>query len=130
MHTIYSDYRGTWFQINDVDVDEVWSPKVNFRKVVSAENVPLWGTDQNYFFWINAKSHEMSYYQTMKVTVNCRFNFEDYPFDEHQCGLGFGIGANDITYIGFKPIQVLNRDSTPEELRGVREIPNEHLPYR
>ena len=47
-----------------------------------------------------------------------------------MAGLGFGIGANDITYIGFKPIQVLNRDSTPEELRGVREIPNEHLPYR
>ena len=103
---------------------------MTFRKVVSTENVPLWGTDQTYYFWLNAKTHEMSYYQSMKVTVNCRFHFEDYPFDEHQCDLGFGEGSNSDAYVGFNPINILKRDSTAEELKDITEIPNEHLPYR
>ena len=71
----------------------------------------------------------MTFYQYLKVTVSCNFQFNTFPFDFHDCDLDFGLHQNGYKMININPIQVLNSDATSEILNGKKAIPNEHLPF-
>ena len=111
-------------------IKNVWHPEIAFRNVKSAETVPLWGTDQRFGFWFNVKNHNLEYYQSMKVTVYCNFQFNTYPFDEHECDFDFGTpSATAKSGMNFGPIQILNSDSKSTVLNEERAVENDHLPY-
>ena len=102
-----------------------------FRKVIHTEILPLYGDEEHFQLWLNKEESWMEHYQSMKVTFSCKFDFGDYPFDSHDCGLDFGMPAlvhNKSAKFG--PIQILGRDSKTKLLDKEVEIPNDHLPYK
>ena len=35
----------------------------------------------------------MEYYQEMKVTFACNYDFQNYPYDSHVCDFDFGMSS-------------------------------------
>ena len=90
----------------------------------------MYGNDEKYQLWFDIKDNHLEYYQSLKITFACRYDFKDYPFDSHICHLDFGIPSalHNVT-LNFAPVEILKNDSTTEILDFEHEIPNEHLPY-
>ena len=91
---------------------DVWSPDLKFSRVVDSKSVSFWGKDIRKFdFWlehVNGSYNIMRFYQSMKVTFACDFNFESFPFDSHECDLDFGSPSNSYNFsLKFSPVQVL-----------------------
>ena len=60
-------------------------------------------------FWlkhVNDSYNVMKFYQSVKVTIACDFNFESFPFDSHECDLDFGAPAYNKNRLQFAPVQV------------------------
>ena len=111
-------------------IKDVWHPDVAFRYVKSTETIPFWGTDQNFNFWFNAENNNLDYYQAMKVTFYCDYDFNHYPFDEHECHFEFGIPSDQVNYsLNIGPVQILNSNSVPTLLNQDRSFESNHLPY-
>ena len=79
---------------------------------MDSKSVSFWGKDIRKFdFWlehVNDSYNIMKFYQSMKVTFACDFNFESFPFDSHECDLDFGSPSNSYNFsVKFSPVQVL-----------------------
>ena len=72
----------------------------------------------------------MNFYQYLKVTTSCNFDFNDFPFDHHDCEIDFGFHLNSNKSIRINPIKILNADTTASILNYEKEIPDTHLPYK
>ena len=108
----------------------VWRPDITFRKIVGIETLPTYGNDEKFQLWFCATDNHMEYFQAVKVTFACKFDFTNYPFDSHNCNLDFGIpSAYYEDEANFNPVEIIRNDSTTEILDYEHEIPNEHLPY-
>ena len=100
-----------WWQVTQDDLLDVWSPDLKFSRVVDSKSVSFWGKNIRQFdFWIvhvNDSYNIMKFYQSMKVTFACDFNFESFPFDSHECDLDFGSPSNSYNFsLKFSPVQV------------------------
>ena len=123
----------SWFQIIGDDYYKVWAPEIAFRKVTETEIIPLYGKSiGKYDFWANNKNGSllMTFYQSVKVTVSCDFDFSTFPFDHHHCDFDFGCHLNIYNgTVKINPIRVINNDSTPAVLDFNKKIYDKHLPY-
>ena len=63
------------------------------------------------------------------MTFACDYNFENFPFDEHDCDLEFGTpsGVINVT-LTFAPVQVLD-EGKPKQLVQDQNVDNKHLPF-
>ena len=125
-----TEYEKEWYQILDQEIIHVWRPSIQWLKVIDTEILRFYGNNQQFRLWFNIHKNHMELYQYIKVTFACNYNFENYPFDSHECDFDFGmIGSNNQT-AGFEPISVMSDDSTTEPLDYEKFVPNDHLPYR
>ena len=116
-------------QINENDLDKVWNPELKFRKMVHSEILPKVGKVLNFDMWFDGNTNEMDYYQDIKLEIACNFNFEDYPFDKHNCDIDFGTPSQEMgKEMKFDQLHVLNK-SAIIKLTENRPLHNDHLPY-
>ena len=52
-------------------------------------------------YYMNGPS--VTYAERLKITFYCPFEFEDFPFDSHHCGLTFGLSNSDINSFKLMP---------------------------
>ena len=77
-----------WYRILEKEVDLVWRPDITFRKIVGIETLTMYGADEKFQLWFCAADNHMEYFQAVKVTFACKFDFTNYPFDYHNCNFG------------------------------------------
>ena len=106
---------------------------VQFLKVVDTKLIPPYGKEsKKYDFQSQLKDNVlyMTFYQSMKVTTACDFDFSDFPFDDHYCHVDFGMPEYSLNYsVYLSPIQILDSDSTAKSVKEERPIKNGHLPF-
>ena len=123
-----------WFQIIGENYNNVWAPEIVFRQIVSTEIIPPYGKGVGkYDFWVSKRnsSYYMNFYQYLKITTSCNFDFNDFPFDHHDCELDFGFHQNEFNRtVRINPIKVLNHDTTATILNYEKDIPSTHLPFK
>ena len=70
----------------------LYFPKLFFRNAKSVEKQRSYGARSSEYYWL-AKNHEkydFEYYEILKVTSYCHFEFSTFPFDTHECDLVVG----------------------------------------
>ena len=123
-----------WFQIIGENYNNVWAPEIVFRQIVSSEIILPYGKGVGkYDFWVSKRnsSYYMNFYQYLKITTSCNFDFNDFPFDHHDCELDFCFHQNEFNKtVRINPIKVLNPDTTASILNYEKKIPSTHLPFK
>ena len=111
----------------------MWTPLIQFLKVVNVRLLPPYGKEsKKYDFQGQLKDNGllMTFYQSLKVTTACDFDFSDFPFDDHYCNVDFGMPEYGLNYsLYISPIQVLNNDTTAVFVNEEKYIKNGHLPF-
>lgn len=70
-----------------VELEEVWSPVVYFGNAIIVRDLESFGTDQDQLsiVWLDSSRHVMRYSIKFTVSLSCKMNFYDFPFDDHKC---------------------------------------------
>ena len=83
-------------------------------------------SSENDFFYFRPP-HELFYVQRLKITTYCPFNFNEFPFDSHQCELSFGLASTAIGhFILLQPI-VTNGDVSANSTESKTHSWNLHV---
>ena len=75
---------------------------------------------QQDYFWFNTIEtyrHDFEYYETLKITYHCNFDFSTFPFDYHTCNLTLGssyISVGNMTLL--KPMIVFGVTNTTDDI--------------
>ena len=108
--------------------EKLFFPKSLFRNIKSIEKQKSYGAESTEHYWM-AKNHEkydFEYYETLKITSYCLFEFSTFPFDTNNCDLTVG-SSSPMKYIqNSKPTVFYEKFSSKE-----KSIPIEskHVPF-
>ena len=101
---------------------EIWLPKIMFENAQKIETIKGFGFKDSLEFNINGQSGLLRK-EILQVKFPCPFQFESYPFDKHECKLGFYefqytktqkpmIGLNRVKFLTFKS-ETTKKENTP-----------------
>ena len=83
--------------------ESLFFPKLSFNNAKSIEKQKSYGArSAEYFFMITNYHHDFEYFESVKLTSYCQFEFSSFPFDAHNCEILVGSGVN---YIGTQKIK-------------------------
>ena len=75
----------------------------------------------------------VTYVERLKITFYCSFEFENFPFDSHHCGLNFGLSNSDINSFKLMPTNLTYENfstlSTSEEAGMNIKSENNPMPF-
>ena len=64
------------------------------------------------YFWIHSDQY-LLYQERMQITIYCPLEFEDFPFDRHECSLNIGVSSYSPYNVALLPMTILHHmDST------------------
>ena len=64
----------------------------------------------------NYEKHDFEYYERLKITSYCHFEFTTFPFDSHNCELTMGSGSTSINYMRIlKPTVIYKKFNSKED---------------
>ena len=134
MHCLFLFRSGRWFQVEANIAKEIWTPDINFNKLIDQSPIVLAGKSRRkYEFWLKMSDSEVEskLYQSFKVKFACEYHFEYFPFDSHLCNLDYGLEMNSNFSTLMLPIKILGKDTKATLLKKGEyvDIPNNHLPY-
>ena len=75
----------------------LYFPKLFFRNAKSVEKQRSYGARSSEYYWL-AKNHEkydFEYYEILKVTSYCHFDFSTFPLDTQHCSF-LQMGTSDM----------------------------------
>ena len=67
--------------------EDIWHPKLMFTKSHYVQKVKGYGFKDAVQFYMTRKALVRS--EFLRIKFPCRFNFQSYPFDKHECKLEF-----------------------------------------
>ena len=73
---------------------ELLFPKLRFKNVKEIEQLYEYGPSSDHDFFYSRPPHGLIYVERLKITVYCPFEFNNFPFDVHQCNLSFGLSSS------------------------------------
>ena len=80
--------------------DKLFFPKSLFRNIKSIEKQKSYGAQSSEHYWMakNYEKYDFEYYETLKITSYCLFEFSSFPFDTNDCDLLVG-SSGPMQYI-------------------------------
>ena len=83
-------------------MDLVGRPDIMFMNAFEIERVPMFGQHNFNYFWLYTWDESiLEYAEYVKLKIGCDFNFEHFPFDQHECSLKFLSISNDHYMLNF-----------------------------
>ena len=101
--------------IDDSLKKELWNPHLQFYKVKDVEKPKGYGFDEYHRYEYRETSwsgHGFRKAELITLKIPCRFKFNDYPFDKHQCNLTFF----ELRYFDKIPIEIKNIHYEDQEI--------------
>ena len=90
-------YRNkTVFKIDKAIPEGLSFPKLRFVNAKEVEKLEEYGPSSENDFFYFIPPHSLFYVQRLKITAYCPFNFNEFPFDSHECELSFGLASTGI----------------------------------
>ena len=69
----------------------IWHPIYEFENFIRYEQrATRYGKSKLSSFWYNQNKSLLYYSEHFELTFGCRFNFESYPIDQHECRIEYG----------------------------------------
>ena len=135
LHIEFNNFKRheKWFQITGENYNNVWAPELVFRRIVSAVTIPPYGKGNGkHDFWVQMINGTalMTFYEYLKVTISCHFQFDTFPVDVNNCDLDFGFHQLTYNYAArINPIKFLNDDASANVTDDEKIVHGEHLPF-
>ena len=84
-------YRLPEVAIREAKTNVIWHPKITFLRLLSLEKFPGIGYETIKYFYYrdNGNSDKIHMFENFKLKFSCDFDFQTYPFDEHECDVAF-----------------------------------------
>ena len=81
-----------------MDMRNLWTPTVYIGNAKHVNKLGSFGEDSLSYLWYKFSSHMMHYSEIFTATVFCGLNFNNFPFDSHECILDLKnwIGWNEV----------------------------------
>ena len=76
----------------------LYFPKLLFDNAKSIEKSKSFGARSSQYYWMakNYEKYDFEYYERIKLTSYCQFEFSTFPFDAHDCEVTVGSGIGSI----------------------------------
>ena len=71
----------------------VWHPIIEFGNLLHYEKKEVYGGTKPFIFWYFGNLNpefQMVYGEGLQLTFSCKFEFNDFPFDLHECPMEYG----------------------------------------
>ena len=95
--------------MNQIVSKEVFFPKLRVKDDKEITSGFEFGPDNGKdFFWIS--NGKATYQERLKITIYCSFEFENFPFDSHQCNLSIGVSNYSPNHVELLPLTILYED--------------------
>ena len=88
---LFTFYRIPEVAIREEKTNVIWHPKITFLKLLSLEKFPGIGYERikNFYYRANSGFDKIHMFEIFKLKFSCDFDFQTYPFDEHECDVAF-----------------------------------------
>ena len=81
--------------IDERMTDLIWHPKISFLHLLSIKNIGGLGFNNKQGFYAE-NNHTFTMEEVIEVTISCDFNFQDFPFDNHECDFEYWVKEESI----------------------------------
>ena len=89
---------------------ELYFPNLLFSNIKYIEKQLNYGPRFQEYYWMNTLEnipYDFEYYETLKITSYCHFDYSTFPFDHHKCELNLGVTDRSINVLKLsKPILI------------------------
>ena len=71
----------------------IWHPIIEFGNLIHYEKKEVYGGTKPFIFWYFGNvSPDITvvYGEGLQLTFSCKFEFNDFPFDSHECPMEYG----------------------------------------
>ena len=124
LYIFFQNFRD--FEITKKDIENIWHPTIEFGHLLRYEKIKVYGGSKSFSFWYG--KHWGNYYsEEFQLTFSCRFDFQNYPFDSHECHMEYGDDMWNTSYMTFNNSEIIYENKT--HTFGGNPIIIHHLPF-
>ena len=131
--TAYSINDGniTWQEVPLSSYNEIRRPSLMFLNAFDVQKISLFGSDRFNYFWIYTENQtSFEYAEYLQVTLGCNFEFNNFPFDRHDCKMEFFCPSYDEPMLEFKEIHLEDSHTGVEvPMNESFDLLNERIPF-
>ena len=81
----------------------IWLPKIDFVNLKSIEKPIGFGYHKTQEYYANNKNL-FAMAENFKIKISCHFEFQNFPFDQHDCDLLFYTKQYPPEYVILNPV--------------------------
>ena len=131
-YSIYDPLNDTYLEVPLSNYNEIRRPSLMFLNAFEVQKMSLFGGDRFDYFWIYTKNQtNFEYAEYLQVKLGCNFEFNNYPFDRHDCDLKFYCPSYDEPMLEFKEIHLYDSLTGGEvSMNESLELRNGRIPFR
>ena len=130
-YSIYDPLNDTYLEVPLSNYNEIRRPSLMFLNAFEVQKMSLFGGDRFNYFWIYTKNQtNFEYAEYLQVKLGCDFEFNNYPFDRHDCDLKFFCPSYDEPMLEFKEIHLYDSFTGGEvSMNESLELQNGRIPF-
>ena len=78
------------------NIKDLWSPTVYMANAENVKKYESLGEDQLSYLWYEYSNKMLHFSEIFSATVSCELDFNNYPFDSHECILRLKVTRNNV----------------------------------
>ena len=137
MIILYFSRSLIWYQVNEVDQNQIFFPTLQIIGAWKIERMRHYGPmDNDYFWFLHPNMMEwqlhpdmLEFQQHLKVTIYCPFVFKTFPFDTNYCDFSFGALENENKSIQLNSTRIRYKHKRLHQGEGLLYLDESYLPF-
>ena len=118
-----------WYEVNMFDQTQIFTPTLEISGTKTIVRTRKYGAIDKDYFWYLHPDSMLEYQQSLKVTIYCSMNFENFPFDYHKCDLNFGASGIDNYVLKMNPAKINYKNQSVRHNEGLLIMKQSRLPF-
>ena len=91
-----------WKIVNNNDIEQIFTPTLKVANTKSVAWFETYGAADYKYFWFK-RPHHFEFRSSFRVDLYCTFEFNQFPFDSHQCDFFIGGYSLSVLYQTITP---------------------------
>ena len=127
-----NDGNITWQEVPLSSYNEIRRPSLMFLNAFDVQKISLFGSDRFNYFWIYTENQtRFEYAEYLQVKLGCNFEFNNFPFDRHDCKMDFFCPSYDEPMLEFTEIHIYDSVTGVEVPKNESlDLQNGRIPFR
>ena len=112
---------------DDFNVIKMWNPVIAFGGLLDYEKTKVFGGEKLFSMWYIGKENRLKvnllYSEEVQLSFSCEFQYENFPFDSHNCTLEFTSQNVFSNQLKLQPLFIVYEKVSPHIKRSYKDDP-------